>query len=139
MVDPISLAVISGTSFASMVFGRFSKKTQPVEETSYEIGNKLHFINVGDSVNPNLFVKQVKDGDTFFLNIRELINHPEDLSDFLYNLEIIAKRNQLTLKQISSELLILAHQDQKMMVGTVAAKAANREDPKKAKISVMGS
>ena len=139
MVDPISLAVISGTSFASMVFGRFSKKTQTVEESSYEIGNKLHFINVGDSVNPNLFVKQVKDGDTFFLNIKELINHPEELSDFLYNLEIIAKRHQLTLKQISSELLILAHQDQKMMVGTVAAKAANREDPKKPKISVVGS
>ena len=127
MVDPVSLAVISGASMLSMIIGRFSKNsTNEYETPEIETNGKLQFINLKGPVDPQQFLPEIQNGKSIFINIRSLISSAEDLSEFLYNLEITAKRYNLTLKQISSQLLLLTAREQLLRSKTMS-QAVNRD------------
>ena len=131
MVDPVSLAVISGASMVSMIIGRFSKNpTNEYETPEIETNGKLQFINLRGPVDPQQFLPEIQNGKSIFINIRSLINSAEDLSEFLYNLEITAKRYDLALKQISSELLLLTTREQLLRAKTIS-QAVNRDPTSK--------
>lgn len=127
MVDPVSLAVISGASMVSMIIGRFSKNsTNEYETPEIETNGKLQFINLKGPVDPQQFLPEIQNGKSIFINIRSLIASAEDLSEFLYNLEITAKRYNLVLKQISTELLLLTSREQLLRSKTMS-QAVNRD------------
>jgi hypothetical protein len=108
MVDPVSLAVVSGASMVSMLIGRFSKNSaNEYDSPETEISGKLQFINLQCPVDPQQLIPEIQKGNSIFINIRSLFTSADKLSNFLYNLEITAKRYNLALKQISSELLLL--------------------------------
>lgn len=131
MVDPVSLAVISGASMVSMIIGRFSKNsTNEYETPEIETNGKLQFINLRGPVDPQQFLPEIQNGKSIFINIRSLITSAEDLSEFLYNLEITAKRYNLALKQISSELLLLTTREQLLSAKTIS-QAVNRDPTSK--------
>ncbi|MCE7733468.1 MAG: hypothetical protein GPJ54_01230 [Candidatus Heimdallarchaeota archaeon] len=131
MVDPVSLAVISGASMVSMIIGRFSKNsTNEYEAPDIETNGKLQFINLKGPVDPQQFLPEIQKGKSIFINIRALITSPEDLSEFLYNLEITAKRYNLALKQISSQLLLLTTREQLLRSKTIS-QAVNRDSTSK--------
>ncbi|OLS18996.1 MAG: hypothetical protein HeimC2_43190 [Candidatus Heimdallarchaeota archaeon LC_2] len=114
MVDPISLAVVSGASMVSMIVGRFSKNSSPIQETGHQLysDGKLQFVTLKQIVDPQQFVELINQGNSIFLNIRALYSQADKLSEFLYNLEIIAKRHDLALKQISSDLILFTDKNQ---------------------------
>ena len=127
MVDPVSLAVVSGASMFSVIIGRLSKNKTPKQETSLKNkSGKLQFINLSMAVDPSQFIPDIDDGKSLFINIKSLFPNVEQLSEFLYNLEITAKRHDLALKQISSELLLLTNKTQLMRAKTVS-QAVNRD------------
>ena len=47
MVEPISLAVVSSASVISMIVGRFSKSSSPIQETVHQSSDgKLQFVTL---------------------------------------------------------------------------------------------
>ncbi len=127
MVDPISLAVVSGASMVSMIVGRFTKSSSTLQETvQHSSDGKLQFVTLKDIINPQQFIPLINQGNSIFLNIRPLYTQAEKLSEFLYNLEISAKRHNLALKQISSDLLLFTKQDQLTRFNPTAV-AVNRD------------
>ncbi|MHA2278264.1 MAG: hypothetical protein ACXAC2_20985 [Candidatus Kariarchaeaceae archaeon] len=127
MVDPVSLAVVSGASMVSMLLGRFSKNSDQVEENPVtRTHGKLQFVNLAGPVDPIQFIPDIQNGNSIFINIRSLFQQAENLSEFLYNLEITAKKYNLALKQISSELLLLTKQTQLIKSKSVS-QPANRD------------
>ena len=74
MVDPISLAVVSGASMVSMIVGRFSKNSSPIQETGHQLysDGKLQFVTLKQIVDPQQFVELINQGNSIFLNIRAL-------------------------------------------------------------------
>lgn len=127
MVDPVSLAVVSGASMVSMIIGRFSKNSaNEYDAPETDVNGKLQFINLSGAVDPQQLIPEIQKGNSIFINIKSLFGQADKLSEFLYNLEITAKRYNLALKQISSELLLLTTRAQLLNAITIS-QAANRD------------
>ncbi|MHA2100086.1 MAG: hypothetical protein ACW99A_15535, partial [Candidatus Kariarchaeaceae archaeon] len=85
-----------GASMVSMLLGRFSKNSDQVEENPVtRTHGKLQFVNLAGPVDPIQFIPDIQNGNSIFINIRSLFQQAENLSEFLYNLEITAKKYNL--------------------------------------------
>ena len=134
MVEPISLTLFAGASLAGMVFGRFSKNNQESVETDPmsvldKPQNKvMSFVSIHQKTNITDLVAKAAEGETVFVNLRKLFLKPSKLETFLYELNMNARRKNLVLRQLSSELLILVDHNHTLNIDSLKtpAKGVNR-------------
>lgn len=129
MVDPISLIAISGVAAAGLLAGKITKKEDKIspepESTKITEMGEIHFISILDEINPDLIVSKVSKGHFIFINIKNLLLKPQKLNRFTNELGLAARLNSLSLKQVSSEILLLTDRSQTIHVHTLTSKMKN--------------
>ena len=138
MVEPISLALISGAAGLGMVLGRFTKSTGTELEatpTVFEFNEpkaplepaNLQFFSIEDNVNPSEIISHAKVGAQVFISLKKLLPKADKCYKFIYKLNQATEIHSLQLNQISKDLYLLNAKDQKLQVKTLTRMA--EEDP----------
>ena len=140
MVEPISMALISGAAGIGMILGRFTKKESETVEPlppafkfesnlpKFDIDPlKLQFFQVEDLVNPTEIIELAKAGTQVFISIKKMMAKADKLYRFIHKLNQAIEVHNLQLHQISKEILLVTKKEFGIQVRTLTRMA--NEDP----------
>ncbi|MHA2501350.1 MAG: hypothetical protein ACXAE3_00570 [Candidatus Kariarchaeaceae archaeon] len=123
MVEPISLALISGAAGLGMALGRLTRSSEP-ETLTFEFNEptpplepaNLQFFAVEDNVNPSELISHAKVGSQVFISIKKLIPKADKCYRFIHKLTQATEVHGLQLSQISRDLYLLNDREQQLHV-----------------------
>lgn len=114
MVEPISMALLSGAAGIGLALGRLTKSSKETAEEAetpqvvFQPGSNLQFFSIEDLIRPDELIHNAIKGNQVFINIKKIMNAPDKLYKFLHQLKIESQQNDLKLNQITKELLLLS-------------------------------
>jgi len=149
MVEPISLALISGAAGLGMALGRLTKRESDEYESlppSFNFGPtmepvepaNLQFFAVEDIVNPAEIVDQAKNGAQVFVSIKKLLGKADKIYRFIHRLREATEAHDLQIHQISKDLLLVNSKSQTIQVKTLKRMANAELDDKLLHKSIAG-
>lgn len=134
MVEPISMALISGAAGIGLALGRLTKSSKNgVEEAEtpqmvVQPGSKLQFYAIEDLIRPDELIHNAIKGNQIFINVKKIMGNPDKLYKFLHQLKIESQQNDLNLNQITKELLLLSRSGSPISVKRLKSMAKKKPD-----------
>lgn len=125
MVEPVSIALISGAAGVGLALGRLSKGTKNKQQNisdkepvySYQASN-LQFLAIEGLVNPQDIIDRAIVHKQVFLNVKKILGAPDKLFKLLHRVQELADENNLVLTQISKDIFLITSSKNSIQVNT---------------------
>lgn len=149
MVEPISIALLSGAAGLGMALGRLSRKKDDTDDSlppAFNFGLErdpiepvsMQFFAVEDVVNPSEIIEMALSGTQVFVSIKKLLKKTDKLYRFVHTLKQAIETRELEMHQIAKDLLLVTNADQPIQVKTLKRMAETDMDDKLLHKSVVG-